>query len=219
MTRKLQYQRRAPVSGNARSLVVFLHGYGADGADLLSLAAPLSRHLPDTVFIAPNAPVRATMNPAGYQWFPIPRFDGSSESQARAGVRAAADDLNAFLDETLERESISYDKTIIIGFSQGAMLALYIAPRRRHEIAGLVSFSGWLPEPEALAREALVEPPVLLLHGDADEMVPPAAMPAAAAVLRAAGFEVRTHVEKGMGHGIAPDGLSLALAFMRDRLA
>ncbi|WP_127903222.1 alpha/beta hydrolase [Solirhodobacter olei] len=218
MTRELQFGRRAPVSGKAKSLVVFLHGYGADGADLLGLADPLGPHLPDTVFIAPDAPERCGGNPFGYQWFPIPWIDGSSEAAAAAGMAEAMADLNAFLDARLAEEGLDDSALALVGFSQGTMMALAVAPRRPSACACVVGFSGMLVAPERLAAETVSRPPVLLVHGDADEVVPPAAMPAAAEALRAAGFAVSTHVCRGVGHGIAPDGLSLALQALKEHL-
>ena len=209
---------RDAASGTATSLVIFLHGYGADGADLLGLADPLAPHLPDTAFHAPNAPQRSTLNPMGYQWFPIPWMDGSTEAQAAEGLAASAAKLDAFLDELAETTGIGPARTVLVGFSQGTMMSLHVAPRRAAPVAGIVGFSGRLLAPERLAAEALSKPPVLLVHGDRDEVVHPSSMPEAAQALRAAGFEVATHVSKGTAHGIAPDGLGLALGFIRDVL-
>jgi len=219
MTRALDAGRRAPASGRTGQVVVFLHGYGADGNDLLGLADPLAPHLPDTVFLAPNAPERCTVNPMGYQWFPIPWLDGSSEEEAMTGMQSAAADLDAYLDGVLADEGITPDRLVLVGFSQGTMIALHVAPRRAAPVAGLVGFSGRLMQPDLLADEVVSRPPVLLLHGDQDDVVPPQSLPDAANALTAAGFEVFAHVMKGTAHGIAPDGLSVALAFMRDRLA
>ena len=163
---KLSGPERPAASGKADSLVVFLHGYGADGNDLIGLADPLAPHLPGTRFLAPNAP----------------------------------------------------ERTILFGFSQGTMMALQVAPRRPAAFAGIVGFSGRLLHPERLGAEIVSRPPVLLVHGDADPMVPVASLSEAAAALTAAGVETRTHVSKGVGHGIAPDGLGLALDFIRGRL-
>ncbi len=218
MNKVLDDGRRAAASGKATSLVVFLHGYGADGNDLLGLADPLAVHLPDTVFRAPDAPERCAANPMGYQWFPIPWIDGSSEEEARTGMAAAVEDLDAYLDAVLAEEGLSADQMVLFGFSQGTMMALHIAPRRTKQVAAVVGFSGRLMDPEHLADEAVSRPPTLLIHGDQDEVVPPESLPDAGKALTAAGFEVFAHVMKGTGHGIAPDGLSVALAFIRERL-
>jgi len=218
MARALTTAWAGPQSGQARSLVAFLHGYGADGADLLGLAEVLGPHLPDTVFAAPNAPERSVANPFGYQWFPIPWIDGSSEEEARSAMEGAVDDLNAWIDEVLDQTGLAPAQMALFGFSQGTMMSLHVAPRRPEALAGVVGFSGRLLEPERLAGDAASHPPVLLLHGDMDEVVQPQSMPEAAASLSAAGFEVTTHVMRGTGHGIAPDGLAAALAFLQARL-
>ena len=217
MTRILDGGRRGVPRGKAKRLVVFLHGYGADGADLLGLAQPLAPHLPETAFVAPDAPERCIGNPFGYQWFPIPWIDGSSEEEAEAGLRAAAADLDAYLDAVLAEEGVRPEDTALVGFSQGTMMALHVAPRRAEALAAVVGFSGRLLGPDGLADAARQTPDVLLIHGDADEVVPPAALPEAANALTAAGFRVYAHIMKGTGHGIAPDGLEVALAFLRDR--
>lgn len=214
----LQSQRRAPKSGQARSMVIFVHGYGADGDDLLGLADPLGPHLPDTVFFSPNAPERCVNNPMGYQWFPIPWLDGSSEEQAKLSMARSIDLLNAFIDARLVEENIAPETLALVGFSQGSMMSLHVAPRRQTAIAGVVAFSGRLLVPDLLAAEAKVKPPVLLVHGDADDMVPFEDMGRAGNALVAAGFETYAHVMKGTGHGIAPDGLQVALSFLHDKL-
>lgn len=218
MTRELKFGRKAAKSGKARSLVVFLHGYGADGADLLGLADPLADHLPDTVFMAPDAPDACAGNPFGRQWFPIPRFDGSSEVDAAVAMNRAAADLNAFLDQRLADEGLTPAALALVGFSQGAMMSMHVAPRRAVAMAGVVAISGKLMMPQVLAAEAKVKPPVLLIHGDRDDVVPFQEMQAAGNALVAAGFETFGHVMQGTGHGIAPDGLGVALQFLKERL-
>lgn len=220
MTRVLNAEKRAALSGETRSVVVFLHGYGANGADLLGLADPLGEHLPDTMFVAPDAPESCAGAPFGFQWFPIPWIDGSSEEEAARGMQAAAEDLNAFLDAILVDEDLLPEQMALVGFSQGSMMALHVAPRREDPVAGVVAFSGRLLQPEVLPEETVSRMPVLLVHGDADEVVPVQSMPQAAQALQDAAFtEVFAHIMKGTGHGIAPDGLSVALAFMRDKLS
>ena len=216
MTRELKSERKGPQK--AESVVVFLHGYGADGADLLGLADPLAPHLPGTAFYAPNAPERCVNNPMGYQWFPIPWMDGSSEEQAKASAAQSFQDINAFLDKVLKDEGVPADRLALVGFSQGTMMALSVAPQRDQEIAGVVGFSGRLIDPEQ-AIEARVKPPILLIHGDEDPVVPFDSMGIAGEALQDAGFTVYGHVMKGTGHGISPDGLSVALAFLKERFS
>lgn len=213
---QLKSARKGPARADAA--VVFLHGYGADGADLLGLADPLSPHLPGVAFHAPDAPERSVNNPFGYQWFPIPWLDGSTEAQARESMTRSVGLLNGFLDKVLADEGLTPDRMVVVGFSQGTMMALHVLPRRDEAVAGIVGFSGRLLSPDLLATEAKVKPPVLLLHGDQDPMVPFQDMTLAGEALEKAGFAVYGHVMKGTGHGISPDGLSVALSFVRDRL-
>ncbi len=216
--RELEAGRRDAKSGQAKSLVILLHGYGADGNDLLGLADPLGQHMPDTVFVAPNAPNRCSGNPFGFEWFPIPWLDGSSEEVAAAEMQKSVVDLNNFIDTTMESVGVGLAETILFGFSQGTMMSLHVAPRRAEPVAGVVGFSGRLLDPENLAAEVKCRPPVVLIHGDQDEMVPIASLAVAADALVEAGFETYTHVSKGTGHGIAPDGLGVSLQFMHQKL-
>jgi len=217
MTRQLKSKRKGPAK--AESIVVFLHGYGADGADLLGLADPLGPHLPGTAFYAPDASERCRNNPMGYQWFPIPWMDGSSIEEARASAEQSFADINAFLDRVLEEEGVPASKLAVVGFSQGTMMALEVAPRREEELACVVGFSGRLINPDTVGEGLRTRPPVLLLHGDQDNVVPFDSMAVAADALGKAGFEVETYVMKNTPHGISPDGLSMALNFLRQRFA
>ena len=216
MTRELTSGRKGPK--DAESVVVFLHGYGADGRDLLGLAEPLAPHLPSVAFYAPDAPEPCTGNPVGRQWFPIPWLDGSTEAAAETSMGRSVADLNAFLDRVLAEEGLAPERLALFGFSQGTMMSLHVAPRRAEPFACVVGFSGRLLGPERLGAEVLSRPPVLLVHGDADEIVAPESMPLAAEALQGAGFEVYAHIMEGTAHGIAPDGLSVALGFLRGKL-
>ena len=209
---------REAQSGEAQSLVIFLHGYGADGNDLIGIGDVLAEHLPNTMFMAPNAPQRSAMNPMGYQWFPIPRLDGSSEADMQAGFDAAIAALNGYLDQVEAETGIPAAQTALVGFSQGTMMSLHVGPRRAAPLAGIVGFSGRLLAPELLEAEVVSKPDMLLVHGDMDDMVPPSSLSEAATALKAAGFDVGTHMSRGVGHGIAPDGLGLALRFLQDHL-
>jgi phospholipase/carboxylesterase len=216
MTATLTGPARAAASGRATSLVVFLHGYGADGEDLIGLAEPLAPHLPDTRFAAPNAPDRCANNPMGFQWFPIPWLDGASEAESAVAAGRSCALLDAWLDGA--GEGLPAERIALVGFSQGTMMALQVGLRRRAALAGIVGFSGRLLRPEKLAAEIVTKPPVLLIHGDEDPMVPVSSLREAGDALVGAGVETYAHVSKGVGHSIAPDGLGLALGFLRDRL-
>lgn len=210
--------RRAAASGPADSLVVLLHGYGANGADLFGLAEALAPVLPNTAFASPNAPETSVVNPMGYQWFPIPWIDGSSEAAMREGFFRAQGALTAFLEAELARHNLTEDRLALIGFSQGTMMSLHWALRRPSAMAGVVGFSGRLVEGGSLKDEITATPPVLLVHGDQDEVIPVAALAEAETALTGAGVPVKSHVSRGIGHGIAPDGLQLAAQFLRQIL-
>ncbi len=216
--RPLTSARKGAPKGSARSVVIFVHGYGANGADLLGLADPLAPHLKGTAFYSPDAPEACQGNPFGFQWFPIPWLDGSPEEAARAGQRQAAADLNAFIDKVLADEGLPPSALALVGFSQGTMMSLDIAPRRPAPLAAVVGFSGRLLQPETLGAETISKPPVLLIHGDADPMVPVQSLGEAADALTGAGFETYAHVCKGLGHSIDNEGLSLALGFLHEKL-
>ncbi len=214
--RELRFARKGPERAGA--LVVFLHGYGADGADLLGLADVLGPHLPGVAFAAPDAPERCVGGGFGFQWFPIPWLDGSPQALAEAGLDAASGDLNGYLDARLVAEGLTPDRLVLIGFSQGAMMSLHVSLRRPDPVAGVVAISGRLLRPEALLGEITVKPPVLLMHGDQDPVVPFEDMGKAGQALVEAGVPTYGHVMKGTGHGIAPDGLGAALQFIKERL-
>ena len=214
----LNCQRRGSAYGKTNSLVLFLHGYGANGEDLLGIGEHVAPVLPDTVFVAVDAPTPSVANPSGFQWFPIPWIDGSTEAVMVKELVRSAKLLDAFIDKILVDEGLNPDRLVLFGFSQGTMMGLHVAPRRADPVAGIVGFSGRLMFPGCIAEEAKSHPPALLVHGDDDEVVPFAELQAATEALQAAGFEVSSHVMEGTGPGISPDGLSLALNFIRQRL-
>ena len=216
--RELRFGRKGAAKGRAESLLVFLHGYGANGADLLGLADVMGPHLPGVAFVAPDAPEPCRSGGGGFQWFPVPWIDGSAQAEADAGLETSTVDLNGFLDLRLAEEGLTPDRLVLVGFSQGSMMSMHVAPRREAEVAGIVAISGRLLRPERLAAEARVKPPVLLMHGDQDPVVPFSDMAKAGDALVAAGFPTYGHVMKGTGHGIAPDGVGMALNFIHERL-
>jgi phospholipase/carboxylesterase len=201
-----------PHSGGApKQLIVLLHGYGADGNDLIGLAPVLAPLIPDALFVAPNAPYPCDGNPMGFQWFPINRLDPASRL---AGTRSAAPFIDTFLDETMARHRLDETQTVLIGFSQGTMMSLHVGPRRAKQLAGIVGFSGAISGPEELKAEIKTRPPVLLIHGDADEMLPHTLTEEAAQVLKDNGLEVTVYIAPGVGHGIDQGGLSHAARFL-----
>jgi phospholipase/carboxylesterase len=206
-----------PASGGApRSIVILLHGYGSNGEDLIGLVPYWRATLPDTVFISPNAPQICPGAPGGYQWWPLTTFTPDARA---AGARAAAPVIDAFIDGVLGRYGLTEDRLALVGFSQGTMMALHVGPRRERQLAGIVGYSGMLADPGADPTELRTRPPVLLVHGDADPMVPVAALPQAESALTPLGFDVATHVSPGLGHSIDEAGLRLGGEFLARVLA
>lgn len=214
----LKVETHAAKSGSADSLVVFIHGYGADGNDLIGLAEPMSNELPNTTFISPHAPNICTMNPMGKEWFPIPMIDMTSEEFAHEIMLKSVAQFQAWLDAQMVAHGVTPDRVVLVGFSQGTMLALHAGPRRTDMLACIVGFSGRLLAPESLEDEMQTKPPILLIHGDMDMVVPATDMAKASDAMTRAGFEVLTHISSGMAHGIAPDGLGLSVQFIKKHL-
>ena len=202
--------------GKPKSLVVLLHGLGSDGNDLISLAPYWAPLLPDTEFVAPNAPFPCDMAPVGYQWF---SFQERTPAAVLAGVRAAAPFLDAFLDEALEARGLDESRLALVGFSQGTMMSLYVGLRRANPLAGIVGYSGRLLGEETLAEELRSKPPVLLMHGTADEIVPFDSLALAEASLKALGVPVTTVRRPGLGHSIDEIELAKGGEFLRSVLA
>jgi len=197
--------------GPARSLVVFVHGYGADGSDLIAIGREWARRLPHTAFAAPSAPEACAEAPMGRQWFALTFRD---PHELRRGVAGARPALDSFLDAEMQRLGLDDAATALVGFSQGTMLALHAGPQRKRRLAGIVGYSGLLADPDALMRDGVHKPPVLLVHGERDELIPAQAMLLAAQGLAAAEIPVEWHIEPGLPHGIGRDGLALAADFL-----
>ncbi len=198
--------------GTARSLVVFLHGYGADGNDLIGLGREWADALPATAFASPNAPELCPGTPMGRQWFPLTMHDPREFSRGVANARPA---LDTFLDTELQRHGLDESACVLVGFSQGTMMALHVGPHRKRPLAGILGYSGLLADPDALKRGPIQKPPVFLIHGDRDDLIPVAAIFSAAAGLAAAEIPVEWHISQGIPHGIGPDGLELGLKFLK----
>ena len=205
-----------PFSGGApKSLVIFLHGYGSNGEDLIDLAPYWQAALPDTLFLAPDAPQPCPGVPYGRQWWPLTSL--TPEARA-AGVRVSAPALNAYIDGQLQAHGLTEENLALVGFSQGTMMELHVGPRRARTLAGIVGFSGMLADPDALAAEVMTKPPILLVHGDVDEVLPVSALDQASSRLQALDFDVAAHVSPGLGHSIDDTGLRLGGRFLAQRL-
>jgi phospholipase/carboxylesterase len=210
MAIQLDGPRIAPRGGSPDALVVLLHGYGANGDDLIGLADGWRRQLPNAAFVAPNAPENIPGMPGSLQWFPLTLRD---PTEYWRGVVAARPAVDRFLDAELARYRLGANRLVLVGFSQGTMLALHIGLRRAVAPVAVVGFSGLLAGPEHLA-EARIRPPIVLIHGAADDLIPVEALHIAREQLAEAGHLVEWHIGERVGHGIDADGQHLAGHFM-----
>ncbi len=217
---QLDGPRLAPHSrGPARQLVVLLHGYGADGNDLIEIGRVWQQLLPHAAFVSPHAPRPCGQAPMGREWVPLTFRD--PEERWR-GVNAAAPILDRFLDAELARVRLPASALALVGFSQGTMMALHVGLRRAESVAAIVGYSGIfvIPEgaaPDALAGEIAARPPVLLLHGERDDLIPVPALFHASQALAALGIPVEWHVSPEIGHGIDEEGLRQGGEFLARR--
>jgi phospholipase/carboxylesterase len=206
-----------PRAGRAPSqIVVLLHGVDADGRDLIELAPLLAEYLPNAAFYAPDAPHPCDMAPYGRQWFSLQ--DRRPEALLR-GVRTVAPTLDQFIDSLLHRHNVDERRLALVGFSQGTMLSLYAAPRRAKAPAAVLGFSGALIGAEQLPAEVRSRPSIMLVHGDADDVVPVEAMFLAVEGLAGAGIPVRWLLRPGLPHSIDPEGIAAGGQFVRSLLA
>jgi phospholipase/carboxylesterase len=216
---ELDGPRLAPRSGAAKQLVVFLHGYGADGNDLIDIGRAWQNLLPDAAFVSPHAPHPCGQAPVGREWFPLTFRD---PGERWSGVNKAAPALNGFLDAELSRHSLPPSALALVGFSQGTMMALHVGLRRSAAPAAIVGYSGLLAVPEEFAPEKFAadiksRPPVLLVHGDQDPLIPVDALFHAAQTLAALEVPTEWHISPGVGHGIDQEGLRQGGEFLARR--
>jgi len=206
--------RLAPASGRANALIVLLHGYGANGDDLIGLAQGWRARLPGAAFVAPNAPESIPGMPGALQWFALSLRDPHEFWQ---GVVAAAPGVDRFIDQELARLGLGADRLALVGFSQGTMLALHVGLRRGQAPAAIVGYSGLLAGPERLP-EMKASPPLLLVHGEADDLIPVEALHLAREQLAAKGVRVEWHVRGGLAHGIDAGAQWLGAHFLAEAL-
>ena len=215
MTRPLDGPRLEPRGRAASALVVLLHGYGANGDDLIALGEGWRQWLPGAAFVAPNAPQTIPGIHGALQWFALTLRD---PSEYWRGVETARPALDRFLDAELARYRLPPGRLVLVGFSQGTMMALHIGLRRATPPAGIVAYSGLLAGPEHLG-ETKARPPVLMIHGEADDLIPVEALHAGREALAAAAVPVEWHVRPGLGHGIDPEGQFMAAHFIAQVLS
>jgi phospholipase/carboxylesterase len=216
---KLDGPRLAPQSGTARQLVVFVHGYGADGNDLINIGTAWREALPDAAFVSPHAPRPCGQAPTGREWFPL-TFRNPDERWN--GVNMAAPALDAFLDAELARHGLPPSALALVGFSQGTMMSLHVGLRRANALAAIVGYSGMLvlkgdSDVEGYAPQIRSRPPIWLSHGDRDDLIPVQALFHSTQALAALEVPVEWHVEAGFSHEIAPEGLRQGADFLARR--
>ena len=221
MAAELDGPRLEPRSVPARALVVFLHGYGADGNDLIDIGRAWQPLMPQAAFVSPHAPDLCAQAGAGKQWFPL--FTRSTDERW-VGVNKAAPVLERFLDAELTRRQLPPAALALVGFSQGTMMALHVGLRRATAPFAIVGYSGLLAEPPQAAAEKVAtdiksRPPVLLIHGDRDDLIPAQALFHSASGLAALGVPVEWHLSQGIGHGIDQEGLRQGGEFLVRRFA
>ncbi len=221
MAAELDGPRLAPRSGRARQLVVFLHGYGADGNDLIEIGRAWQPLLPDAAFVSPHAPEPCGLAPVGRQWFALTFRD---PNERWIGVRQARPTLERFIAGELRRLELAPSALALVGFSQGTMMALHVGLRSAAPPAAIVGYSGLLVAPpdgdlDAFAAEISARPPVLLVHGEDDDLIPAQALFQAAQGLAALDVPVQWHLSAGIGHGIDPEGLRHGGEFLAHNFA
>ena len=190
--------------GSPKQIVLLLHGYGSSGADLITLAPHWQRDLPDALFLAPNAPQRLSNLSSGYQWWPLSAF---TPQALASGAASAAPAIEAFMERKLHQYGLTESNLAIVGFSQGTMMALHVGLRRPRQVAAIIGYSGMLTGGHELSQLPITKPPVLLVHGSADPVVPVAALHAAKTQLEHLGVDVTAHISPGVGHSVDPAGL------------
>lgn len=207
---------RLPKKGKAlQSLVILLHGYGSDGHDMIGLADMFKISFPNTGFFAPNAPHHCAINPMGFEWFELPPMDFKTPID---GIRLMGSHITNYIDILADQYKVAHHKILLAGFSQGCMLTLQAGLNHHTQLAGLLGFSGKLLDPDILKAPNLPKPPICLIHGEADTVVPVNNTIEAAKQLKAHGFDVQHTIEPWIGHTISPAGLHTAQDFIKSCL-
>ena len=209
------YRQNPPAGGNANKLVVFLHGYGADGKDLIDLANPFGMALPNASFISPDAPHPCEMSPQGRQWFPL-------EEIPKGAIKASLGLLDLIENEA-KKLNLTFKDVILIGFSQGAMMSMQCLLINNEKLGAIIGYSGALREENIDAandqisdgKHKFSDTPILLVHGEQDEVVPFQSLERSKNLLNKIGFNVETLSRPNLAHGIDPEGISKGMQFLK----
>lgn len=225
----LQGPSHAP-RGTPTAAVILVHGYGADGNDLIGLAPFFAQAVPDAIFYSPHAPMALEGGfGGGRQWFSLRTYNPEivrTDPKARAammgamheGAQASADKLNSYIDQIMAHHDLKANRVALLGFSQGTMMSLYVGLLRKQQLGGIVGYSGAMIAPDKLPAEIVTRPPVLLVHGDADPVVPVQALADVEGALTAANVPYTAHVIPGLQHGIDDTGAQFGAHFLNQHL-
>ncbi len=198
-----------------KQMIIFVHGYGADGNDLIGLANYFQSTLQEAIFLSPHAPEACSMNPSGYQWFDLTSTD---PAVLWSKILVAADHLNEFIDSKLLEYNIAEENLALIGFSQGTMMSLHVSLRRKNTMAAVLGYSGRLIGADLLKDDLISKPSIYLIHGDQDPMVPYQESLTAEKVLKEYSIDIKTHISEHTQHSIAEDGLRIGVDFLASKL-
>ena len=206
----------SPLSKNKpRQAVILCHGYGGDGKDISTLAINWQRFLPDTIFLCPNAPEVCSVNPQGYQWFDL---TVEKEEVILEKSLVAEEKLNTFLDQVFDSFQLEPANLALVGFSQGCMISIQTAIKRKKQINCLIGYSGKVINQKHLSDNINSKPKIFLMHGANDTIVPPTHLLEAKEYLNKCGLKVKTKLFKICDHRIPVEGSSLGLDFLRKNL-
>lgn len=215
---KLNGSVLTPLSGTAKQLVVILHGYGDSGQGIMGLGHEWREGLPDAAFVAPNAVSPCDGFPSGYQWFALRAnqpVDSTTYDRAEI-IKPAAEALNDYIDAQLAHWGVAENQLAVMGFSQGAMMAMYTMPRRKTACAAVLGYSGMIIDPAGLKGPDIVKPPILAIHGAMDDVVPPHSLDEVEKAFSDADFEIEAVMRKGLPHSIDAFGVMRGLSFMQE---
>ena len=206
----------APLSKNKpQQVIVLCHGYGGDGKDISTLAINWQRFLPEAIFLCPNAPEICAVNPQGYQW-----FDLSSDKEELILEKSliVEEKLNTFIDQILNNFQLEPNNLALVGFSQGCMMSIQIALKKKKQISCLIGYSGKVINQKHLSDNIHSKPKIFLMHGANDTLVPPTHLLEAKEYLVKHGLKIKTKMFKDCEHRIPVEGVSLGLGFLKKNL-
>ena len=216
MKKTLKFEEEGSKSGHIKELMIFIHGYGANGLDLLNISNSFKNYFPNMAFLAPNAPFSCFGIPDGYKWFALPWLDGSNEKEAKQTFEQSIEIFNGWLSNEISLRKLKDENVYLFGFSQGTMLSFHLSIMRRKSLGGVLGFSGKLINFDDIDSKSYTKCPFLLVHGDQDEVVPCQSSKEAYEILKENNFEVDLFITKGVGHGISSEGLQIALNFLNN---